>query len=182
MTGFAVFETAIGECAVAWNERGVSGVHLPERDDAALRRRVARAHPDAVESTPTETVRGVIDDMTAVLRGEPVDLRSVELDLTGVPEFHRRVYDVARTIPPGATMTYGEIAVAVEDIGASRAVGQALGRNPFPIVVPCHRVVAADGRIGGFSATGGPATKRRLLSIEGAPGYDAPTLFDVAER
>ncbi len=91
-----------------------------------------------------------------------------------VPEFNRRVYAVARAVPPGETITYGEIAERIGERGAAQAVGQALGRNPFPIVVPCHRVLAADGGLGGFSAHGGVATKRRMLAIEGA---GAPTLF-----
>jgi methylated-DNA-[protein]-cysteine S-methyltransferase len=94
-----------------------------------------------------------------------------------VPEFHRRVYDVARTIPPGATLTYGDIAARLGEPGSARAVGQALGRNPFPIIVPCHRVLAANGQLGGFSATGGSATKRRLLTIEGA--LQAQPLLDL---
>ena len=94
-----------------------------------------------------------------------------------MPALARRVYEVARTIPPGATLTYGEIAARLELPGAARDVGQALGRNPFPLVVPCHRVVAAGGRLGGFSARGGAATKRRLLAIEGAI---APDLFEIA--
>jgi methylated-DNA-[protein]-cysteine S-methyltransferase len=95
--------------------------------------------------------------------------------MTRVPAFHRAVYAVARAIPPGETLTYGEVARRLGDPGSARAVGQALGRNPFAIIVPCHRVVAAGGATGGFSAHGGAATKRRILAIEGAGG-DAPTL------
>jgi methylated-DNA-[protein]-cysteine S-methyltransferase len=122
-------------------------------------------------------VQDVIDDIVALLAGEPRDLSGVVLDMTGVPEFHRRVYDVARRIPPGATSTYGAIATALGDRLLARDVGEALGNNPFPIVVPCHRVVAADGRLGGFSANGGVATKRKLLLIEKAPSVP-PSLFD----
>ncbi len=102
------------------------------------------------------------------MHGQPVDLTPVALDMEGVPPFYRRVYDIARTIPPGRTLTYGDVAIKLGDPTNARAVGQALGRNPFPIVVPCHRVLAAHGSIGGFSASGGAATKRRMLMIEGA--------------
>ena len=111
----------------------------------------------------------------ALLRGEPRDLGAIDLDMSGIPEFPRRVYAVARAIPPGQTVTYGDVAARLGEPGAARAVGQALGRNPFAIIVPCHRVVAAGGRLGGFSANGGAATKRRILAIEGAH-RDEPTL------
>ena len=102
------------------------------------------------------------------MRGDAVDLTFVSLDMDGLPEFHQRVYDVARTIPPGVTLTYGEVAKRLGDPGSARAVGQALGRNPIPVIVPCHRVLAAGGKTGGFSAPGGSATKLNLLALEGA--------------
>jgi len=101
----------------------------------------------------------------------------VPLDLDGVPEFNRQVYAVARTIPPGATLCYGDIAARLGQPGAARAVGRAMGDNPCPIVIPCHRVLAADGSLHGFSSYGGIATKRRMLQIEGALAPDEPTLF-----
>lgn len=119
-----------------------------------------------------------VDGIVALLRGEAIDLLAIELDMERVPPFHRRVYEVARTVPPGKTLSYGEIAARLGDPGVARAVGQALGRNPCPIIVPCHRVLAAGGKIGGFSANGGVTTKLRLLLIEGARMNDAPTLFD----
>jgi methylated-DNA-[protein]-cysteine S-methyltransferase len=110
-----------------------------------------------------------IDGIVALLDGQARDLTDVPLDFDeSVPAFHRRVYDVARTIRPGTTLSYGEIAVRVGEPDAARAVGQALGRNPIPIIVPCHRVLAANGGTGGFSAPGGTATKLQLLAIEGA--------------
>ena len=112
----------------------------------------------------------------ALLGGARPDLTSVPLDLSGVPEFHRRAYEVARTIPPGRTLTYGDIAHRLGQPGSAQAVGQAMGHNPFPIIVPCHRVLAAGGKDGGFSARGGVGTKRRMLVIEGALA-DEPTLF-----
>ena len=109
-----------------------------------------------------------IDAMTALLRGESTDLASVRLDMRGVPPFERSVYEIARTIPFGATLTYGQVALRLGDGRLAREVGQALAHNPFPLVVPCHRVLAAGGKLGGFSARGGVATKQRLLSIERA--------------
>jgi methylated-DNA-[protein]-cysteine S-methyltransferase len=165
---FALFDTAVGCCAVAWGADGIVGTWLPGASPAATRRAVQRRHPDAVETQPSPAVAHAIDGMTGLLAGEDVDLRDVQLDLRDVPEFLLAVYDIARSIPPGATMTYGEIAARAGMPGAAQAVGQAMGRNPFPIVVPCHRVVAAGGGNGGFSAPGGVDTKLRLLSIEGA--------------
>jgi methylated-DNA-[protein]-cysteine S-methyltransferase len=176
--GFALFDTAIGRCGIGWGGRGLVCVQLPEAREAATRARVLQRCPDAREASPPPDVRRAIDGIVALLRGEAVDLSSVALDMDRVPSSHRRVYQVARTIPPGATLTYGDVAERIGAPGASRAVGQALGRNPFPIVVPCHRVIAAGGKIGGFSANGGVTTKRRLLSIERAHADRAPTLFD----
>jgi len=165
---FTSFETEIGRCAVAWNGAGLVGVWLPETTPEALTRRVLRRHPDAVEAPPTETVDDVVDRLTRLLAGDDVDLTDVRLDLTGVPEQQQRIYAVARTLPRGVTRTYGEIAREIGVPGAAQAVGQAMGSNPWPLVVPCHRVVAAGGRNGGFSAPGGVDTKLRLLAIEGA--------------
>ena len=168
VSGFALFDTAIGRCGIAWGERGVAGTQLPEAGEEETRVRMLHRFPAAGEATPPPEVQDAIEDIVALLRGEASDLSTVALDMDGVPEFHRRVYDAARTIPPGGTLSYGDIARRVGAPGAARAVGQALGRNPFPIVVPCHRVLAAGGKIGGFSAQGGVATKRRMLAIESA--------------
>jgi methylated-DNA-[protein]-cysteine S-methyltransferase len=172
-----MFDTAVGRCAIAWSERGITGVQLPERDDAATRARLLRRNAGARESPPPPEVARAIDDIVALIRGEQRDLSTIALDMEGVPDFNRRVYEVARTIAPGTTLTYGAIA---KELGApdARGVGEALGQNPIPIIVPCHRVVAAGRKTGGFSAPGGAATKLRLLAIEGARLDDAPTLFD----
>jgi methylated-DNA-[protein]-cysteine S-methyltransferase len=132
----------------------------------------------AAEAVPPPAVAAVIADIVALLAGEARDLSAAGIDLDGVPDFDGRVYRIARTIPPGRALTYGEIASRL-GLRDARAVGQALGRNPVPIIVPCHRVVAAGGGLGGFSAHGGGATKRRLLAIEGAGPEDGPTLFDL---
>ena len=174
--GFAVFDTAIGHCGIAWGERGVVSVRLPDRDAGQTRARLRVHFPEADEVEPPPQIRRAIDEIVALLRGETLDLADIELDLSDVPDFHRRVYEIARTIQPGKTLSYGDVATRLGMPGSAQAVGQALGRNPFPIVVPCHRVLAAGGKMGGFSAPGGVDTKRRMLVIEGARP-DEPTLF-----
>ena len=163
---FALLDTAIGSCAIAWGERGLLGVQLPEGDAARTRARMRRRFPTVQESSPPQDTQRAIDGIVALIAGEAIDFSAVALDMERLPAFHRRVYEVARAIPPGKTLAYGDVAARAGAPGAARAVGQALGRNPFPIIVPCHRVVAAGGKIGGFSAHGGTATKRRMLAIE----------------
>jgi methylated-DNA-[protein]-cysteine S-methyltransferase len=140
-------------------------VWLPERSDESLQARLRRRFDEAL---PPPEIAQAIAAIVALLRGEAADLSAIALDFDAVPPFHRRVYALTRAIGPGSTRTYGELAVALGEPGSARAVGQALRRNPFPIVVPCHRVLAAGGRCGGFSAPGGTATKLELLEIEGA--------------
>jgi methylated-DNA-[protein]-cysteine S-methyltransferase len=174
--GFALFETAIGHCGIVWSARGIAGVQLPESGERETRRRVLARFPAARAAVPPAHVRRTIDDIVALLGGERKELGQAILDSEAVPDFNRRVYDIARTIPPGGTLSYGAIAERLGDRNLARDVAQALGQNPFPIIVPCHRVMAAGGKTGGFSAPGGVRTKLRLLSIEGAqPG--GPTLF-----
>jgi O-6-methylguanine DNA methyltransferase len=173
-----LFDTAIGWCGLAWGGRGLAAVQLPEADDDLTRARLLRRCPGAPEAPPPPQVQRACEGIVALLRGEARDLSEVILDMDGVPEFDRRVYQAARTIAPGATRSYGEIAAQIGAPGAARGVGQALGRNPFVIIVPCHRVLAANGRSGGFSAWGGVATKRRLLAIESVHARGEPTLFD----
>jgi methylated-DNA-[protein]-cysteine S-methyltransferase len=175
--GFALFDTPIGTCAIAWSGRGIIGLQLPEPNPAATRARVRRRWPGVAEAAVSAGVQRAIDRVKALLAGGAVDLADIPLDLDAAPEFHRRVYEVARTIPPGRTMTYGEIARRLGVPHESREVGQALGRNPVAIIVPCHRVLGADGKMGGFSANGGVSTKRRMLEIEGAAEVGAGPLF-----
>jgi methylated-DNA-[protein]-cysteine S-methyltransferase len=175
---FALFDTPVGRCGIAWNARGIVGVQLPEGRASATRARLIRRFPGASETTPPSYIQQTIDDIVALLRGEKRDLSSAVLDTEGVPQFQQQVYAVARTIPAGATLSYGEIATRLGDPSAARDVGVALGQNPVPIIVPCHRVLAAGGKPGGFSAAGGVTTKLRLLEIEGAQVGDAPTLFE----
>jgi methylated-DNA-[protein]-cysteine S-methyltransferase len=176
---FALFDTAIGCCAIAWGSQGIVRIRLPEQNRQTAALRIAARFPEATDTLPPPGIDLAIRDMTRLLAGEPADLARVSLDLRGVSEFNRRVYAVTRTIPPGETLTYGEVAAQIGEPGASRAVGHALGENPFPIVVPCHRVLAAGGRTGGFSARGGIETKLRMLSIERARTGHAATLFDA---
>ncbi len=169
-TPIVTFETALGRCAVRWSDGGITRVMLP-----IAAGRVGRRFEDGAAVPPF--VRRAIDGMVAVLAGESRDLRDVALDERGVDAFRRDVYAATRAIPPGTTRTYGDIARSIGAPGAARDVGAALARNPFPIVVPCHRVVAASGALTGFSAPGGLATKRRMLELEGAPGYGQQVLF-----
>jgi methylated-DNA-[protein]-cysteine S-methyltransferase len=164
MNYYTLFATPIGTCAIVWTVRGIVGTQLPDRD---TRTRVLKRFPSALESTPPADVQRVIDDIVALLRGEAIDFSAVALDLERVPGFNREVYDVTRAIARGTTLTYGDIASRIGHPEMARDVGQALGRNPFPLIIPCHRVLAARGKVGGFSAPGGTDTKLRLLAIEG---------------
>ena len=180
--GYAFFDTAIGRCGIVWGERGVLGVQLPAASEASAQARLRRKFPNARETTPPDEVARAIDAMTALLGGEARDLASIAIDMSRVPEIDRTVFSVARGIAPGTTtVTYGEIATRLGDPRAAPEVGQALARNPFPLLVPCHRVLAAGGKIGGFSAPGGAATKRRLLAIESWMS-PAATLFNAGAR
>jgi methylated-DNA-[protein]-cysteine S-methyltransferase len=160
------FETAIGTCGIRWNERGITGVAV-----------LPAPGPDEAPATVPGPVAAAAAGIVALLAGEPRDLREVVLDEDGIDAFRRRVYAATRAVGPGSTATYGEIARAIGDPGAARAVGAALGANPFPVVVPCHRVLAADGALHGFSAPGGVATKRRMLELERVPGFAQQALF-----
>ena len=175
---FALFDTAIGICGIEWGRRGINGVQLPMGDRDKTLARIRQRHGDITESEPTAEVKQAIDRIVDLLAGKPDDLTDIALDLDGVPAFNRGVYDIARTIPPGRTMTYGDIAKRLGGVELSRDVGQALGRNPCPIVVPCHRVLAAGNKPGGFSARGGVSTKLKMLAIEGAVVNHTPSLFD----
>jgi methylated-DNA-[protein]-cysteine S-methyltransferase len=175
---FALFDTPIGICGIEWGPRGINGVQLPMGSADKTRSRIRQRHGDIAESEPTAEVQGAIGAIVELLSGKPNDLADIALDLADVPEFNRGVYEIARTIPPGKTMTYGDIAKQLGGVELSRDVGQALGRNPCPIVVPCHRVLAAGNKPGGFSANGGVVTKLKMLAIEGAAVNHTPSLFD----
>ena len=174
----AHFETAIGRCAVLWTASGVCGVCLPKTDLTADTAWMRRHFPAAVLAGPPSTVANAILRIQGLLNGSQDSLKDIDLDLGRVGDFEHKVYDLTREILPGQTRTYGELANALGDIALSRAVGQALGANPCPIIVPCHRVLGAGGKSGGFSAPGGLETKARILTIEKARTSDAPMLFD----
>jgi len=174
-TGYCLFDTPLGECGIAWRAGGASArppvvrlVQLPEATAQRTASRIARAIGARGPSAPPPPIAGVIERLRHHLEGDLQDLRDVLVDLADADDFARRVYEAARAIPVGQTRTYGEIAKALGQPREAQAVGEALGRNPIPLIIPCHRVVAAGGKPGGFSAHGGRATKSRLLGIEGA--------------
>ena len=175
--GFAVFDTALGVCGVAWGPQGLVGVQLPQDDptEQPARRRMRQRFPELPEAEPNAEARRAIAAVQALLQIEQA--ADSALDMRGLSEFHRRVYELARRIPPGHTRTYGEIAEELGDRTRARAVGQAMCLNPFAPVVPCHRVLAAGNKPGGFSAGGGALTKLRMLDIEGARPNGMASLF-----
>ncbi len=175
--GFSVFETAMGWCAIAWSERGAVRGWLPVADESAVRASVKRRCPGAVEAEPPSFAAEAIAGVTALMADGATDLSAIKLDESDIPDVHRQVYEVARAIPPGEVLTYGQVAERVGDKNLAREVGRALGLNPFPPIVPCHRILAADGKTGGFSAPGGVETKMRLLNKEKARTSAAPSLF-----
>ncbi|HYG26211.1 MAG TPA: methylated-DNA--[protein]-cysteine S-methyltransferase [Caulobacteraceae bacterium] len=174
---FAVFETALGWCAIAWSEAGIARGWLPD-GEAAVRASVARRCPEAVEAEPTGFAAEAVAGVKALMAEGKADLSFVPLDPTGIAPLHARLYEIARAIPPGETLTYGQAAEKLGDRNLAREVGRALGLNPFPPIVPCHRILAASGKTGGFSAPGGVETKMRLLNVERARTTTAPLLFD----
>lgn len=174
-----LFDTAIGRCGIAWGETGILAVSFPEANDAGTLQRLRRRVPEAEQVwEASEEIAAVVAGIRALAEGEAAGFDDIRVDMAGVGAFEQSVYAQARKIPPGETRTYGEIARKLGDVALSRQVGQALGNNPFPIIVPCHRVVGAGGTMTGFSAPGGTETKRRLLKIEGAIG---PDLFDLID-
>jgi methylated-DNA-[protein]-cysteine S-methyltransferase len=173
---FALFDTALGRCGIAWSDRGITRIMLPEASDAATWHRLTRDAPDAAEAAAPPAIEAAIALIVRHVGGEPAALDTIVLDLDGVPAFHRQVYEAARTIPSGQTVSYGALARTLGKPGAARAIGQAMGKNPFPIVVPCHRVLAANHATGGFSAHGGVETKAKLLAAEGVTLATQPQL------
>jgi methylated-DNA-[protein]-cysteine S-methyltransferase len=181
---FAAAGTAIGALAVAWTEQGILGSWMHAGTIERAREQVRREYPGAIETAAPGSIKTSIDHACALLAGEPRDLRTAPLDMRAISDFDRRVYEVVRTIPPGRTMTYGQVAAALgEEPMRARDVGIAMARNRFAPFVPCHRVVAANGKLGGYSAPGGTATKKRLLELEGVRlSSDEPlqiSLFDA---
>ena len=176
--GFALFDTPIGRCALVWRGAAIVGAALPESSDERLRARIAARFSGAPEAEPPPFAARAIERILSLLNGGRTDLSDIEIDFGDVAAFDRLVYEAARSIPCGEVRSYGDIARQVGEAEAAQAVGAALGRNPVPIIVPCHRVLAAGGRSGGFSAPGGVATKFRILQIEGARRAGEAGLFD----
>jgi methylated-DNA-[protein]-cysteine S-methyltransferase len=176
--GFAIFQTAMGWCALAWSERGIVRGWLPAASEGEVRASVKRRCPDAVEAEPPPFATEAIAGVRKLMADGATDLAGVQLDMAAIEPLHARVYEIARAIPPGETLTYGEVAERLGDKTLAREVGRALGLNPFPPIVPCHRILAASGKTGGFSAPGGVAAKLKLLNLEKARTSPAPSLFD----
>ena len=174
---FTLFPTPVGICAIAWRGGKVCGSHLPEATAELTAERMAKRVGGAVEAPPPEFVKTAIAAILELLGGKPNDLTSIRLDFSGIEPFALRVYHLARAITPGQTRTYGELAKDMGDKAYAQAVGRALGANPFPIIVPCHRILGAGGKLTGFSAGGGVETKLRLLAIEKAQIGGHPNLF-----
>ena len=177
--GYSIFDTALGRCGIAWGDLGVMGVQLPEAREIDTRKRLFQLYPEARELRPPVNVEIAIEGIAALLRGGDSDLSDVTLDMTGIPAFNQRVYAFARSIPRGETRTYDEVASTLRASGAVYSVAQAIGRNPFMIIVPCHRVLEAGHYADKISPNGGAISKRRLLSIEGTKTTASKTLFDV---
>jgi len=179
--GYSIFDTGIGRCGIAWGYSGIIGVQLPEAREIETRKRLFQLYPDAREMRPSMNIEMAIEGVVALLRGDPSDLSDVTLDMTGIHAFNQRVYELTRAIPRGETRTYGDIATRLGTPGAMHSVAQAIAKNPFMIIVPCHRVLEAGGYADKISPKGGVISKRRLLSIEGAGAgtTKSKTLFDV---
>lgn len=161
----AIFDTALGAFGIGWTDKGIARLQLPSLEQGALERRVNRQ--GAQMGQPTRMIDAVIDMIEDYAEGNVVEFRDVALDLTGVPEFHQRAYQLLLEFGWGQTTTYGDLARALGDVTLSRAVGQAMGNNPIPLIIPCHRVLASGGKAGGFSAPGGASSKVRMLALEG---------------
>ena len=176
-TFLTLFDTALGRCGIAWGENGILSVSFPEDSDGKTREQLRRRAVEAEEASDVPPhIASVIAAIRALMEGASEDLRDAKLDMTGLGDFEQEIYALSRQIGPGKTRSYGDLARDLGDVAFSQRVGQALGRNPFPIIVPCHRIVGANGQMTGFSAPGGIESKRQLLKIEGAIERD---LFDL---
>ena len=176
---YTIFDSAIGRCAVVWSEAGVVGVQLPEAREIETRRRLFQLYPEARETKPTPNSETAIEGMVALLHGDAADFSDVTLDMRGIHGFDQRVYQITQRILRGETLTYADVAARLGSPSAARSVAQALARNPFVVIVPCHRVLEAGGYADRMSPHGGLISKRRLLSIEGSVSSNSKTLLDV---
>ena len=176
---YTIFDTGIGRCGIAWGHDGIVGVQLPEAREIETRKRLFQLYPDARETRPTLNIELAIEGIVALLRGKGGNFSDVTLDMGGIHVFNQRVYQITRAIPRGETRTYGEIAARLGAPGTAHSVARAIARNPFVIIVPCHRVLDAGGYADEISRHGGVISRRRLLSIEGVGNPGRKTLFDV---
>jgi methylated-DNA-[protein]-cysteine S-methyltransferase len=162
-----LFDTAIGPCGIAWGEGAVTRLQLPEANRRATEQRLRATGAHSFPGVPPPDIERIIANIQLYLAGQKIDFSTVALDLTGASPFHQMIYHAARAVPWGQTTTYGELAHQIGAPESARAVGQALGRNPIPIIIPCHRILAKGDKLRGFSAYGGIAAKERLLVLEG---------------
>jgi methylated-DNA-[protein]-cysteine S-methyltransferase len=169
---YCLVDTQIGAIGLAWSADGLTRLQLPEADCEATERRLKAELGRGEASDPPASIRRVVAALRRYCAGDVVDFAPAVLDLAGISCFAMKVYAAARAVPWGRTASYGELARAIAAPGAARAVGRALGHNPVAIIIPCHRILAGGGRIGGFSAFGGTIAKRRLLGLEGVDGGD----------
>ncbi len=177
-SGHAVFETALGWIGIGWSANGITHLQLPEKDRSATETRLLARGASTGVGPPPPAIQDVIGALIRYASGEQVDFSRAPVDFAGVDEFRLAIYEQARRLGYGATTTYGGLCDAAGHPGLARETGAAMGSNPVPIIVPCHRVLAAGGKMGGFSASGGVFTKRRLLDMEHAkppspPGQEA---------
>jgi methylated-DNA-[protein]-cysteine S-methyltransferase len=176
---YAIFDTALGRCGIIWSSTGVVAVQLPEAREIDTRRRIFQVHPEAREQRPSENAELAIEGIVGLLQGGAPDFSDVSLDAGGVPGFNRRVYEYTCTIPRGETRTCHEIAKALGASGAVHSVAQAIAKNPYMLIVPCHRVLEAGNYTDRLSPYAGMISKRRLLALEGAHPVTSKTLFEV---
>jgi methylated-DNA-[protein]-cysteine S-methyltransferase len=176
---YAIFDTGIGRCGIVWSEAGIVAVHLPEAREIDTRRRLFRLYPEAREMRPPMMVQIATEGVGTLLRGRDADLSDVTLDVTGITAFNQRVYELTRSIPRGETRTYNEVASMMRRTGAAYSVAEAIAKNPFMVIVPCHRVLETGHYADKISPFGGTISKRHLLSLEGTRPIASKTLFDV---
>ena len=177
--GYTIFDTAIGRCGIAWSDAGVAGVQLPEAREIETLRRLFRLFPEARELRPSPEIESAIDGIVTMLRGQDCDLSDVTLDMSDVSPIDRRVYDYVRSIPRGETRSHEQIAAHLDDAAALHSVANALARNRFPLIVPCHRVLDIGTDLNKVSPHNGVISRRRLLALEGSRRDAGLSLFDV---
>lgn len=177
---YRLFDTEFGACAIAWSDAGLTRLQLPEPTRAETEARIRRFDTEPAGEPLPGFAEEAIRALQMYFRGMPASLGTLPLDETRVSGFNRPIYRALRAVPRGTTTTYGDLARQIGQPGAARAVGMAMGQNPWPVIVPCHRVLAVGGKMGGFSAPGGQATKEKLLALEDVMVGDPvlPGLFD----